>query len=92
MLGYKRESFERVTTISASALAKFDKKGLTFTAHIEPQDRGPQTSTWSRPPAPRRNVRPTEVRARPETGATEHGTEPPTVDRRRPRAGMRLGR
>ena len=37
VLGYKRESFERVTTISASAPVKLDKKGLTFKVKIEPQ-------------------------------------------------------
>ena len=37
VLGYRRESFERVTTISASAPVKLDKKGLTFKVKIEPQ-------------------------------------------------------
>ena len=37
VLGYRRESFERVTTISASAPVKLDKKGLTFRVKIEPQ-------------------------------------------------------
>jgi glycogen debranching enzyme len=37
LLGYQRESFERQTAISATAPAKIDKKGLTFSVHIEPQ-------------------------------------------------------
>jgi glycogen debranching enzyme len=37
VLGYERESFGRQTAISATAPAKVDKKGLTFTVHIEPQ-------------------------------------------------------
>jgi glycogen debranching enzyme len=37
VLGYERESFTRQTTISASAPAKVDKKGLTFAVRIEPQ-------------------------------------------------------
>jgi glycogen debranching enzyme len=38
ILGYQRESFVRVTTISATAPAKLDEKGLTFAVHIEPHD------------------------------------------------------
>jgi glycogen debranching enzyme len=37
VLGYERESFGRQTAISATAPVKVDKKGLTFTVHIEPQ-------------------------------------------------------
>jgi glycogen debranching enzyme len=37
VIGYEREAFRRETTISASAPAKLDKKGLSFTARIEPQ-------------------------------------------------------
>ena len=37
VLGYERESFGRETTISASAPATIDEKGLTFEVHIEPQ-------------------------------------------------------
>jgi glycogen debranching enzyme len=36
-LGYERETFGRMTTISASAPAKLDENGLTFSVHIEPQ-------------------------------------------------------
>ena len=36
VLGYNRDTFTRVTTISASAPAKLDEKGLTFAVHIEP--------------------------------------------------------
>jgi glycogen debranching enzyme len=36
VLGYERETFGRVTEISASARAKLDEQGLTFTVHIEP--------------------------------------------------------
>ncbi|MGH3138285.1 MAG: glycogen debranching N-terminal domain-containing protein, partial [Gaiellales bacterium] len=36
VLGYERETFRRATAISASAPAKIDEHGLTFTAHIEP--------------------------------------------------------
>jgi glycogen debranching enzyme len=36
ILGYERGSYKRETTISASAPAKLDKKGLTFSVHIEP--------------------------------------------------------
>jgi glycogen debranching enzyme len=36
LLGYERETFGRETTISATAPAKIDKKGLTFAVHIEP--------------------------------------------------------
>ena len=39
----------------------------------------------------RRSLRPAEVRAGQEAGQTKHGAEPPTVDRRRPAARMRLG-
>lgn len=35
-LGYKRGTFERETTISATAPATIDKRGLTFKVHIEP--------------------------------------------------------
>jgi glycogen debranching enzyme len=38
LLGYERETFKRMTAISASAPAKLDKGGLTFAAHIEPHD------------------------------------------------------
>ena len=37
VLGYKRDTFERQTMISATAPAKLDKRGLTFAVHIEPQ-------------------------------------------------------
>jgi glycogen debranching enzyme len=37
LLGYERETFARQTAISATAPAKVDKKGLTFSVHIEPQ-------------------------------------------------------
>jgi glycogen debranching enzyme len=37
LLGYERETFGRQTAISASAPAKIDKQGLTFSVHIEPQ-------------------------------------------------------
>ena len=36
LLGYRRETFERQTAISASAPAKLDKKGLTFAVRIDP--------------------------------------------------------
>jgi glycogen debranching enzyme len=36
VLGYERETFARETAISATAPAKVDRKGLTFTVHIEP--------------------------------------------------------
>jgi glycogen debranching enzyme len=38
VLAYQRESFVRVTMISATARAKLDEKGLTFAVHIEPHD------------------------------------------------------
>jgi glycogen debranching enzyme len=37
LLGYERETFAPQTAISASAPAKVDRKGLTFSVHIEPQ-------------------------------------------------------
>jgi glycogen debranching enzyme len=37
LLGYERGSYGRLTTISASAPAKLDKKGLTFAVRIESQ-------------------------------------------------------
>jgi glycogen debranching enzyme len=37
VIGYERETFRRETTISASARAKLDTKGLSFAARIEPQ-------------------------------------------------------
>ena len=37
VLRYERETFGRETTISASAPAKIDEKGLTFDVHIGPQ-------------------------------------------------------
>jgi glycogen debranching enzyme len=37
LLGYERETYGRQTAISASAPAKIDKQGLTFSVHIEPQ-------------------------------------------------------
>jgi glycogen debranching enzyme len=37
VIGYERDAFRRLTTISASASAKLDKKGLSFAARIEPQ-------------------------------------------------------
>jgi glycogen debranching enzyme len=36
LLGYDRDKFSRITTISASAPAEIDEKGLTFAVHIEP--------------------------------------------------------
>jgi glycogen debranching enzyme len=36
ILGYERGSYKRKTTISASAPAKLDKKGLTFSVHVDP--------------------------------------------------------
>ena len=38
LLSYQRGSYGRQTAISASAPAKLDKKGLTFSVHIEPQN------------------------------------------------------
>ena len=37
LLSYDRESYRRQTAISATAPAKFDKMGLSFAVHIEPQ-------------------------------------------------------
>jgi glycogen debranching enzyme len=36
LLGYERETYRRTTAISATAPAKLDKSGLTFTTRIEP--------------------------------------------------------
>ena len=36
VLGYERGSYKRQTMISASAPAKLDRKGLTFSVHVEP--------------------------------------------------------
>ncbi len=36
VLGYERESYHRLTEITASTPAQFDGQGLTLTAHIEP--------------------------------------------------------
>ena len=36
VLGYRRETFHRETTISTSAPAAFDEHGLTFTVRLEP--------------------------------------------------------
>jgi glycogen debranching enzyme len=36
VLGYQRETYERATTISASARARVDEQGLTFKIRIEP--------------------------------------------------------
>ncbi len=36
LLGYERDTYRRLTTISASAPAKVDEKGLTFSVGIEP--------------------------------------------------------
>jgi glycogen debranching enzyme len=36
LLGYRRETFGRETTVSATAPAKVDKGGLSFAVHIEP--------------------------------------------------------
>ena len=38
VLGYRRETYERETWISATAPATLDEEGLTFAVHIEPQD------------------------------------------------------
>jgi glycogen debranching enzyme len=38
VLGYERETFRRETVISASAPAKLDKSGLTFTVRLGPHD------------------------------------------------------
>jgi glycogen debranching enzyme len=38
LLGYERETFGRVTAISATAPARVDEQGLTFSVHIEPHD------------------------------------------------------
>jgi glycogen debranching enzyme len=37
LLAYERESFRRQTAISATAQAKVDKKGLSFSVRLEPQ-------------------------------------------------------
>ena len=37
-LGYERETFKRETTITSSAAASVDERGLSFTVHIEPHD------------------------------------------------------
>jgi glycogen debranching enzyme len=36
LLGYERDTYRRLTTISASALAEVDETGLTFSVRIEP--------------------------------------------------------
>jgi glycogen debranching enzyme len=36
LLGYERDTYRRLTTISASARAEVDEKGLTFSVRIEP--------------------------------------------------------
>jgi glycogen debranching enzyme len=41
VLGYRRETFHRETTISTSAPAAFDELGLTFTVRLEPH------GTWT---------------------------------------------
>ena len=41
VLGYRRETFQRETTISSSEPAAVDEHGLTFTIHIEPH------GTWT---------------------------------------------
>jgi glycogen debranching enzyme len=41
LLGYERETFKRETAISASAPARLDKEGLTFTVKLEPH------GTWT---------------------------------------------
>ncbi len=38
VLGYQRETFGRVTTISATAPAEIDEHGLSFSVHIEPHE------------------------------------------------------
>jgi glycogen debranching enzyme len=38
LLGYERETFRRVTSITASAPARFDERGATFAVHIEPHE------------------------------------------------------
>jgi len=37
VLGYQRESYHRLTEIMASGPAQYDRQGLTFNAHIEPE-------------------------------------------------------
>jgi glycogen debranching enzyme len=39
LLGYTRETFERLTAISASAPAQLDERGLTFAVRLEPHGR-----------------------------------------------------
>src|SRR5258707_2051818 len=36
ILGYERDSYHRLTEITASGRAQFDQQGLTLNAHIEP--------------------------------------------------------
>ncbi len=38
-LGYRRESYQRETVISSSAPARLGQDGLSFTVHLEPQER-----------------------------------------------------
>jgi glycogen debranching enzyme len=38
LLAYERQTFSRSTVISASAPARIDKNGLTFTVHLEPHE------------------------------------------------------
>ena len=64
MLGYERETFARETLISASAPARVDESGLTFTVRIEPHGEWTTDLDVVTAIRRRRNVRAAEVRAR----------------------------
>ncbi len=82
VLGYRRETFRRETTISTSAPATFDEHGLTFAVRIEPHgswttDLDVVTSISGGRPEHPDEVRPVEPQ-----GQAEHGEEPRGLDRR----------
>jgi glycogen debranching enzyme len=73
VLGYERDTYRRLTTISASAPAEVDEKGLTFSVRIESPRRVDDRPRCRHCGGRRRDVRAPQVRARPEGRAPAHG-------------------
>ena len=88
LLVYERETFVRMTRISASAPPAIDEQGFDLRLPSNPTARGRPTSTWYRRRC-RRTIRPPQVSPRRPPGAAEHAAEPRELARRRTAAGMR---
>ena len=92
VIGYRRETYERETWISATADCKLDEAGLTFAVHIEPH--GEWTTDLHVVTAKLGagvSDGHAQVRAQRQEGQARHGTQPRQMARRRAPPGVRLG-